>query len=196
MVQKGNIGWIWVIQFISDRFILITGGENVLVWEAMEELRDKHRRSYITGWSTRNQRIERLWRDVWSTCVTSFITLSKGSRSVLNHSFFERNPFVNLMETWYVLRKTPHIFQRTFLVALYSSKVGGGWGWEGGGVTIGIHLHTMDKCTLKSHGLFFGVKMKNCMGLYPGRLINREMIVLGVHGFAWDIVCSKKRGII
>ena len=65
-----------------------------------------------------------------------------------------------------------------------------------GGVTIAIHLDTTDKCTLKSHGHFFGVKMKNCMGLHPGRLINREMIVSGVHGFACDIVCSKKRGSI
>ena len=37
----------------------------MLVWEAMEELRGEHRGSYITGSSTRNQRIERLWRDVW-----------------------------------------------------------------------------------------------------------------------------------
>eukprot|EP00794_Sanderia_malayensis_P006480 gene6480-7220_t len=41
------------------------GGDNVLVWERMEELRSSNRGSYLAGSSTRNQRIERLWRDVW-----------------------------------------------------------------------------------------------------------------------------------
>ena len=41
------------------------GGENVLVWEIMENLKGPNPRSFLTSTSTRNQRIERLWRDVW-----------------------------------------------------------------------------------------------------------------------------------
>eukprot|EP00794_Sanderia_malayensis_P004247 gene4247-4812_t len=41
------------------------GGENVLLWHEMELLRGPGRGSYLAGSSTRNQRIERLWRDVW-----------------------------------------------------------------------------------------------------------------------------------
>ena len=41
------------------------GGENVLVWEHMITFRGSGRGSVLVGSSTRNQRIERLWRDVF-----------------------------------------------------------------------------------------------------------------------------------
>lgn len=44
------------------------GGENVLIAQFMLEYRGSERRSMITGMSTHNQRIERLWRDV-QRCV-------------------------------------------------------------------------------------------------------------------------------
>ena len=41
------------------------GGENILVWEHMIAMRGNNRGSVLTGSSTYNQRIERLWRDVF-----------------------------------------------------------------------------------------------------------------------------------
>jgi len=49
------------------------GGENVLVWNFMEESRGYNRGSAIKRTSTQNQRIERLWRDVFrSVCCTYY----------------------------------------------------------------------------------------------------------------------------
>lgn len=49
------------------------GGENVLVWAHMEALRGMNRGSAIRGTSTANQRIERLWRDVFrAVCVNYY----------------------------------------------------------------------------------------------------------------------------
>jgi len=51
------------------------GGENVLVWALMEELRGENRGSAIRGTSTQNQRIERLWRDVFRAVCVNFYYL-------------------------------------------------------------------------------------------------------------------------
>ena len=48
------------------------GGENVLLWEFMEEVRGRDRGSAIRGTSTQNQRIERLWRDVFRVVCVNF----------------------------------------------------------------------------------------------------------------------------
>ena len=43
------------------------GGENVAVWQYMVEQHESES-AVITGSSTRNERVERLWRDVFSLC--------------------------------------------------------------------------------------------------------------------------------
>ena len=59
-----NYGW-------PSRVRTDYGGENVKVWELMEEARGTNRRSYLVGSSVHNQRIERLWRDVF--CMVCYI---------------------------------------------------------------------------------------------------------------------------
>ena len=48
------------------------GGENLGVAQFMVEQRGPGRGSYIFGRSVHNQRIERLWRDVFQSCITIF----------------------------------------------------------------------------------------------------------------------------
>ena len=60
---------------IPSRIRTDNGGENVKVWEFMEQNRGSGRSSYITGSSVHNTRIERLWRDVFRSVSSSFVSV-------------------------------------------------------------------------------------------------------------------------
>ena len=60
---------------IPSRVRSDNGGENVRIWEFMEQVRGYDRGSYITGSSVHNTRIERLWRDVYEAVTSTYIAV-------------------------------------------------------------------------------------------------------------------------
>ena len=60
---------------VPSRVRADNGGENVSVRDFMVFFRGENRGSFLTGPSTRNTRIERLWRDVVESVVTVFTSL-------------------------------------------------------------------------------------------------------------------------
>lgn len=68
--QRATTEWGYPSRVRADN-----GGENVAVGEHMIWFRGENRGSFLTGPSTRNTRIERLWRDVVESVVTIFTSL-------------------------------------------------------------------------------------------------------------------------
>ena len=60
---------------IPSRVRTDLGGENVRIWDFVEEIRGSNRGSYITGSSIHNTRIERLWRDVYKAVSATYISV-------------------------------------------------------------------------------------------------------------------------
>ena len=58
------------------------GGENILVCHFMVAVRGVERGSHLAGSSTRNQRIERLWRDVYRCVASTYHALFHAKESV------------------------------------------------------------------------------------------------------------------
>ena len=81
MIFKGCL-YIWSSRVRSDK-----GPENVLVVDYMIKKRGPGRGSMITGPSTHNQRIERLWRDVFDGVIGFYYEL---------FSFMEENAILDL----------------------------------------------------------------------------------------------------
>lgn len=77
------------------------GGENLQVALFMNLVQGLQRRSHITGESVHNQRIERLWRDVFLHVLQSFYSLEDSElldpsndlhKVSLSHSFSSTDP--------------------------------------------------------------------------------------------------------
>ena len=82
------------------------GGENVDIWDYMARVRGHGRSSYITGSSVHNSRIERLWRDVYSSVISTFSAVFSEleSNDVLDplicDSTWEKVHICAKIETW------------------------------------------------------------------------------------------------
>lgn len=90
------------------------GGENVRVWDLMEERRGRNRGSYLVGSSTQNQRIESLWRDVFRVVTHIFYYTFQ---SMEEAGILDRNNILHLFCLHYVFLPRINVALDSFVEA-------------------------------------------------------------------------------
>ena len=99
LFQSAAMRFHWPSRVRSDY-----GGENVGVWQLMEEVHGPNRGSFLAGTSVHNQRIERLWRDVFCVvCHTFYYTFQAMEES----GMLQRNNSLHKFALHYIF--TPRI---------------------------------------------------------------------------------------
>ena len=96
------------------------GGENVLIWQRMEELRGRDRGSALRGTSQQNQRIERLWRDVFRCVCCNFYYLF---HTLETQNILDRNDNLHLCILHYVFLPRINLCLKSFCDAWNSHPI-------------------------------------------------------------------------
>ena len=91
----------WPSRVLTDH-----GGENTQLWQLMEDRRGPNRGSFLVGCSTHNQRIERLWWDVFK-CVAHTLYSVIG-KSILYVNTFKLTVVRPCKKCMYLIKRDKH----------------------------------------------------------------------------------------